>query len=60
MKASIFAMMIALVALMASCGNKTTDDVSTEPVDTVEYEMREEAVPAPEEPYRDAEDVVIE
>lgn len=45
MKASIFAMLFALIATMASCGNKTTDDVSTEPDEPIEHENYQEEVP---------------
>ena len=45
MKKTIFAMMIAATAFMASCGNKTTEEVEVveTPVEEVAPEVMEEA-----------------
>ena len=43
MKKSILAMMIIASAIMASCGNKTTEEVETTPVEEVETPAIEEA-----------------
>jgi hypothetical protein len=45
MKTSIFAMMIAAVAMMASCGNKATEENIDEPVEIIEHEVEVEETP---------------
>ncbi len=48
MKKTIYIMMFAVAGLMASCGNKTTDENLAEPQDTV---IEEAPVVVPESEY---------